>query len=61
MALIKTEYAEYVSDLHRLPELLNEALGLDAEFKALAATFIDKNHALFLGAAAITRLRWKVR
>jgi glucosamine--fructose-6-phosphate aminotransferase (isomerizing) len=35
--------------LHRLPELLNEALGLDAEFKALAATFIDRNHALFLG------------
>jgi glucosamine--fructose-6-phosphate aminotransferase (isomerizing) len=43
------EYAGYVADLHRLPDLLNEALGLDAEFKALAATFIDKNHALFLG------------
>ncbi len=42
-------YAGYVADLHRLPELLNAALGLDAEFKALAATFIDRNHALFLG------------
>jgi len=42
-------YAGYVADLHRLPDLLNAALGLDAEFKALAATFIDRNHALFLG------------
>jgi glucosamine--fructose-6-phosphate aminotransferase (isomerizing) len=43
------EYAEYVSDLHRLPDLLNEALSLDAEFKTLAGTFIDRSHALFLG------------
>jgi glucosamine--fructose-6-phosphate aminotransferase (isomerizing) len=45
----KDEYAEYVSDLHRLPELLNEALSLDSEFKTLAGAFIDKHHALFLG------------
>jgi glucosamine--fructose-6-phosphate aminotransferase (isomerizing) len=45
----KDEYAEYVSDLHRLPELLNEALSLDGEFKALAGAFMDKHHALFLG------------
>jgi len=45
----RAEYAEYVSDLHRLPDLLNEALSLDGEFKVLAGTFIDRSHALFLG------------
>ena len=45
----QAEYAEYVSDLHRLPDLLNEALSLDGEFKTLAGTFLDRNHALFLG------------
>jgi len=43
------EYAEYVADLHRLPELLNEALSLDSEFEALAGAFVNKHHALFLG------------
>ncbi|MCW8924793.1 MAG: glutamine--fructose-6-phosphate transaminase (isomerizing) [Xanthomonadales bacterium] len=42
-------YEEYVSDLHRLPELLNDALSLDAEFKALSAAFTNRKHALFLG------------
>ncbi len=42
-------YARYVADLNHLPDLLNEALGLDGEFKALSAAFKDKNHALFLG------------
>ncbi len=42
-------YEKYVSDLHRLPELLNEALSLDGEFKALSAAFTNRNHALFLG------------
>lgn len=45
----EAEYAGYVADLSRLPELLNEALSLDSEFKALAGAFVDKNHALFLG------------
>ena len=45
----KDVYANYVADLNRLPELLNEALSLDGEFKALSAAFKDKNHALFLG------------
>ena len=45
----KDEYAAYVADLHRLPELLNEALSLDSEFEALAGAFVDKNDALFLG------------
>ena len=45
----KDEYASYVADLHRLPELLNEALRLNDEFKALAGAFVDKNDALFLG------------
>lgn len=42
-------YASYVGDLNHLPELLNQALGLDAEFAALSAAFVEKNHALFLG------------
>ena len=42
-------YASYVADLNHLPELLNQALGLDAEFAALSAAFVEKNHALFLG------------
>ena len=45
----KDIYTRYVADLNHLPELLNEALSLDGEFKALAAAFVDKNHALFLG------------
>lgn len=42
-------YARYVEDLNHLPELLNEALSLDNEFKVLSEAFKDKNHALFLG------------
>jgi glucosamine--fructose-6-phosphate aminotransferase (isomerizing) len=45
----KAVYAKYVSDLNHLPELLNEALSLDADFEALSAAFKDKDHALFLG------------
>jgi glucosamine--fructose-6-phosphate aminotransferase (isomerizing) len=45
----KDVYANYVADLNHLPELLNDALSLDGEFKALSAAFKDKNHALFLG------------
>ena len=43
------EYAGHVADLHRLPDLINEALSLDSEFETLAAAFVNKNHALFLG------------
>ena len=42
-------YAELVGDLHHLPDLLNQALGLNDEFKELAQHFVDKHHALFLG------------
>ena len=45
----EAEYADYVGDLQRLPELLNEALSLNDEFEALAGAFVDKNDALFLG------------
>jgi len=45
----KDVYAGYVADLNHLPELLNQALGLDAEFAALSAAFTEKSHALFLG------------
>ncbi len=49
----KTVYADYVADLNHLPELLTEALGLDADFKALSAAFVNKNHALFLGRGSL--------
>jgi glucosamine--fructose-6-phosphate aminotransferase (isomerizing) len=42
-------YASFVSDLNRLPELLNEALSLDGSIAHLAEGFVDKQHALFLG------------
>jgi len=42
-------YAEHVKSLNRLPELLNQALGLDNEFAALSEAFAQKDHALFLG------------
>lgn len=42
-------YRHFVADLNHLPELLNEALSLDAEIEVLSAAFTDKNHALFLG------------
>ena len=42
-------YREAVGLLHQLPELLNQALALDEEFRALARHFVDKEHALFLG------------
>ena len=42
-------YRRYVADLNHLPDLLNEALSLDSEIKALSAAFTNKNHALFLG------------
>jgi len=45
----EAKYAKYVADLNHLPELLNEALSLDGEFKELSGAFKDKNHALFLG------------
>lgn len=45
----KAVYEAAVADLHRLPDLLNRALGLDAEIRALSAHFVDKQHALFLG------------
>ncbi len=46
-------YAGYVADLNHLPELLNEALSLDAEFDALSQAFTEKNHALFLGRGSL--------
>jgi glucosamine--fructose-6-phosphate aminotransferase (isomerizing) len=43
------QYAGFVADLGRLPELLNQALDLDPLFEELAEEFVDKHHALFLG------------
>ena len=42
-------YSGCVADLNHLPELLNQALSLDEEFKELSVAFVEKNHALFLG------------
>lgn len=41
--------AEWVAELHTLPEKLNHALELDKTIELLAEKFVDKNHALFLG------------
>ena len=46
-------YAGFVADLNHLPELLNQALDLDAEFDALSGAFVEKNHALFLGRGSL--------
>jgi glucosamine--fructose-6-phosphate aminotransferase (isomerizing) len=43
------KYAACVGDLHRLPDLLNQALDLDDEIRELAQHFIHRHHALFLG------------
>ena len=41
--------AELVTALTGLPRKLEEALGMEAEIEALAETFVDKRHTLFLG------------
>ena len=41
--------AEAVAILRNLPTMVEEALGLEDEIKKLAETFVDKQHALFLG------------
>jgi glucosamine--fructose-6-phosphate aminotransferase (isomerizing) len=41
--------AGWVTELHGLPEKLNQALALDERIKQLAEKFVDKQHALFLG------------
>ena len=38
-----------VEDLHRLPGLIEAALGLDDDIERLARHFVEKHHALFLG------------
>jgi glucosamine--fructose-6-phosphate aminotransferase (isomerizing) len=42
-------YADLVRQLEGLPAAINGALALDDEIRALAARFVDKQHALFLG------------
>lgn len=40
---------QYVRDLHRLPELVNQVLKQDKAIQELSINLSDKNHALFLG------------
>lgn len=42
-----------VSNLHQLPQLINATLELNPLIQNLAARFIDKEHALFLGRGAL--------
>jgi glucosamine--fructose-6-phosphate aminotransferase (isomerizing) len=42
-----------ISQLHQLPEIIEKTLELNPLIKKLAAHFIDKNHALFLGRGAL--------
>ena len=44
--------AELVTALTGLPRKLEEALGMEADIEALAETFVDKRHTLFLGRGA---------
>ena len=48
-AMADDHYRACVADLHHLPDLLNQALNLDAEFADLARDLVSKQHALFLG------------
>ncbi len=41
--------AQHVTDLHKLPGLVDQVLELDEAIKELSISFADKNHALFLG------------
>ncbi len=41
--------AGWVAELGRLPEKLNQALALNGRIELLAAKFVEKHHALFLG------------
>jgi len=41
--------ANWVAELSRLPEKLNQALALDERIELLAEQFVEKHHALFLG------------
>lgn len=40
---------QYVSDLNKLPALVNMTLELDNEIRNISKSLMDKNHALFLG------------
>jgi len=41
--------AEYVKQLHQLPQLISDVLKQDHAIQRLSINFADKNHALFLG------------
>ena len=43
------QIAGWVGELSRLPEKLNQALALNDRIEQLAAKFVEKRHALFLG------------
>jgi len=45
----KDQVAEWVGNLHQLPERIEQALQLDDRIERLAGHFVDKHHALFLG------------
>jgi glucosamine--fructose-6-phosphate aminotransferase (isomerizing) len=45
----KARIADIVTDLRKLPALVEQALDLNPKIEVLAEHFIEKNHALFLG------------
>jgi len=49
----EVEEAEYVKDLHKLPQLVNDVLQQDKAIQQLSINFADKHHALFLGRGAL--------
>ncbi len=51
-ALAAEREAALVAELRRLPGLIEEALSMDGDISALAESFADREHALFLGRGA---------
>lgn len=47
--LTEEKESKYVSDLHKLPALVNDVLKQDKAIQQLSIQFADKHHALFLG------------
>ena len=50
--LAESEEESLVQDLHRLPEIIEETLKLDALIASISNDFSEKHHALFLGRGA---------
>ena len=55
------QVALHLKQLHALPERIGHALALETQIMGWATKFARTENALFLGAAFISRSRWKGR